>query len=504
MNQQTMDTLTLIFAGEAALMLTLICIMVFWKSFRAKRADQSAGDDLAKSVIKTEGERHAALKEAFSECYEMDDSELIKVVDEFIARERAFYKTLISVYVNRDAEQFKNLGDSLQEMVQPYTDLAKSAEPLANSEALEALEQKNEALSKELDESKDVMEGLMDEYKASFEKESKPEKDASESVDMAEDFVTEDDESSDTETEAVEDLDLALDDVELPDEASEEAVNEDAVEDLVEETPDEVTEDVAEEVELPAEPEEAASAEDATVDDIDDLLAEINAEAELTAPDPQPEAEQTEEETAVVSEIDVDDILAGVEGVQEENMEDESVSEGAVSEELVEDAIQQTTEEVTENTDDLIVDAPDEVKAEAEVKDENDDVLDEMEALLKGKPITDSDAVEAILDEEELDAENAESDVDIDLDIDSIMQEADATPTPIVEEAVAERVVESTEPEEKAADEVVEATETTTEIDEDSLDDLLDGLDDIDLAIEDSGEEIDLDFDEEELDESTV
>lgn len=173
MNSETMNLLMLTFAGEAILVLLTICVVLIWRNIRRKKADLNAANKLASEVITNDINRRDSLKQVFSECYNMKDDELEAVIDEFMNRERAFYKTLISVYVNRNPDEFSILGKALEEMVTPYTDLALSAEPAGNSEAMEALQQKNEALAKELDDSKTVMDDLLAEYTSTFDKELK-------------------------------------------------------------------------------------------------------------------------------------------------------------------------------------------------------------------------------------------------------------------------------------------------------------------------------------------
>lgn len=172
MNSETMDMLMLAFAGEAILVLLIICVILIWRNIRRKKAELNAANRLASEVITNDTNRRDTLKQVFSECYNMKDDELEAVIDEFLSRERAFYKTLISVYVNRNPDEFSMLGKALEEMVTPYTDLALSAEPAGNTEAIEALQQKNEALAKELDDSKSVMDDLLAEYTSTFDKES--------------------------------------------------------------------------------------------------------------------------------------------------------------------------------------------------------------------------------------------------------------------------------------------------------------------------------------------
>ncbi|GEM_PF-3153013 len=170
MNQETMKLLFMATGIEVAIVILLAGIFIFLRMKKGKKADQKAAEELVKNVKKNEKGRRESLLQVFGECYDMEQEELEAAVDEFLNREKAFYKTLISVYVNRDASEFSKLSGSLEEMVKPYADLALSADLSVDSEELEALQRQNQSLEKELEESKKVMDELLAEYTATFDK----------------------------------------------------------------------------------------------------------------------------------------------------------------------------------------------------------------------------------------------------------------------------------------------------------------------------------------------
>lgn len=488
MNQQTIEMLTLIFAGEAALMMTIMCIIMITRTLKARGKDQDAGNALAKEVLKSEDERHAALKEAFSECYTMEDDELMKVVDEFIARERAFYKTLIAVYVNRDGEQFKNLTSSLNEVVDSYTDLAKTAEPVANSEALEALEQKNEALSKELDESKDVMDGLMDEYKATFDKTGEqsasdteePDDEnmevESENTDEVEEEIALDDLDSDESEAAEDDIDLGEEDVptlnEIADPGSEDE-NLDDLDDLL--------------AEATEESDEVDSEDELDLDDID--LGDVD-EGESLEADDQADAEPETEDVETAAEVD--DIDALLEDINESNESeaetDEASSQAVLSDDDIDALLSGDGED--EITPDLMAEASpeedvaieDDVSSEESGEEVDSDPamsMDEIDALLNGEAVGEIESEPAEASEMD-ESETASSEVpeadeedalnDFDIDIDAIMAESEALAEEVAEENTA------TESEEDAMASSMEATQSDVDEAEAILDEMLSGL----------------------------
>ncbi len=176
MNQVTMESLLIMVGIEVAVLFALTGAFLLWRIKKGKKTDRKAAQTLVENVKSNEKNRREGLLKVFKECYEMEEDELNAAVDEFLNRERAFYKTLISVYVDRDASEFSKMTGALEEMVKPYSDLALSAEASVDSNQLDALQEQNKNLEKELGESKQVMDELLSEYTATFDKKSEEEK----------------------------------------------------------------------------------------------------------------------------------------------------------------------------------------------------------------------------------------------------------------------------------------------------------------------------------------
>ncbi len=170
MNKETMNTLLMTAGIELAVVFALFGCFLIWKMKKGKKADRNAAEVLVKNIKKNEDGRRESLLQVFGESYDMEGDDLNAAVDEFLKRERTFFKTLISVYVERDATEFSKLTTALEEMVKPYSDLALSTELSVDNDQLETLQKENETLGKELDESKKVMDELLSEYTATFDK----------------------------------------------------------------------------------------------------------------------------------------------------------------------------------------------------------------------------------------------------------------------------------------------------------------------------------------------
>ena len=211
-----MNTLLMTVGIELAVVFALLGCFLIWKMKRGKKADRNAAEVLVKNIKKNEGDRRESLLQVFGESYDMEEEELNAAVDEFLKRERTFFKTLISVYVERDATEFSKLATALEEMVKPYSDLALSTELSVDNDALEALQQENQTLGKELNESKKVMDELLSEYSATFDKEGegKEPEAVQEDAESASDPVEESDqiaETDDDESEMEGTLELTVD-----------------------------------------------------------------------------------------------------------------------------------------------------------------------------------------------------------------------------------------------------------------------------------------------------
>ena len=307
MNKETLNTLLMAVGIEIAVVLALVGIFLIFKMRKGKKADRNAAQALVQNVKGNEKSRRESLLQVFGESYDMDEDELNAAVDEFLKRERAFYKTLISVYVDRDAAKFAKLATDLEEMVKPYSDLALSADPAVDNEELEALQQQNSSLEKELNESKQVMDELLSEYTATFDKEGEgiaPEavKPQSETEEESDEAISETEEglNEQTDTELVSEENIELEGtMEL---------TVDSMPESFEVTPDEAIDIEAPETEaLETEALETDSADEVISDLVEEEQNANEIEAELDA-DQQTEGEEQQTDDSPINEVSLDEV----------------------------------------------------------------------------------------------------------------------------------------------------------------------------------------------------
>ncbi|MEQ8495521.1 MAG: hypothetical protein RLW42_15030, partial [Gammaproteobacteria bacterium] len=98
-------------------------------------------------------------------------------VEEFIAREQAFYQVMTSVYLERDDERLKAIPEELTKVISPWIrmtpkNMVAATEVDALSASNDALSQSNDALNAELEETRRSMDELMSEYMKAFHKDA--------------------------------------------------------------------------------------------------------------------------------------------------------------------------------------------------------------------------------------------------------------------------------------------------------------------------------------------
>ena len=170
---QTLELSYLILAVEFSLIALMTLAYMLYTRRRTVVADAAGAQALQAEITEREPTRRDALRKIFSERYNIKDAVLDAKVEEFVERERSFYETLLSVYVQHDPEGLSKMGGELNKVIAPWVSMVPegmvdgpTAEALQNN--LTELNSQNRNLSEELDHTKQVMEGLLDEYNAAF------------------------------------------------------------------------------------------------------------------------------------------------------------------------------------------------------------------------------------------------------------------------------------------------------------------------------------------------
>lgn len=148
-------------------LLAIVFATLLWRGGKRREAAAAASvDALVTNVTESAAPRREALLTVLRATYRFDQEEAERVVTDFIEREQAFYNMLIGVHLGRGGKTLADVPAELTRLVAPWLRLTPRATP--DDEAVAALESRNSALSAELDETKQVLDDLMNEYSAAF------------------------------------------------------------------------------------------------------------------------------------------------------------------------------------------------------------------------------------------------------------------------------------------------------------------------------------------------
>lgn len=135
-----------------------------------RKADESAASALQSGVEEGEPKRREALTTIFASTYNMEGEELAKTVDEFIARESAFYNAMANVYVDRNRDKLRELPATLTQVIAPW--IRMTPKNTVDASQVAGLSEANAVLEAELAETRFNLEALMNEYSAAFDKQT--------------------------------------------------------------------------------------------------------------------------------------------------------------------------------------------------------------------------------------------------------------------------------------------------------------------------------------------
>ncbi len=374
----------LILSAEVIVLLLVVGSVFLFFRLRNKKKDAHAATQLVDDLKKNEPDRRENLTQVFKDVYGIEGDELGTVVNEFIDREKAFYKVLLSTYLKRDASKLQTFGSELEKMVLPYMelvpkDMVDSSEVDALNADLEQLKKENSELGGELSSSKGIIDEMMSEYSRAFDKGAETDKDLPEAA-------TGEDKPADEEGAEIS-ADSQTEDSESDDEILPES---EAEVDIVVDEPDNMDE-------VPA-------------SETDGL-----AETELT--DSETPLAEAVGEVADVSENEIDSLLGGLDADLNSDSEDTAVEGGLADDEI--DALfdepaagSQEGEVIPESepvTDDVSpeLDAASAEDVTDDAQDENTDPVsspEKQQVDLSGSESDDSQVSDPTMSDSELDA----------------------------------------------------------------------------------------------------
>lgn len=159
----TLELASLIMSVEFALVSAGVLYVV---RRRQRHAAQAQGADLQTAVKGAAAERRESLTKLFRSNARLKGRELTVTVEQFMAREQAFYDAMLNIYLNREGKSLKDVPDELRKVLMPWVELQTATSQ--DSGDIGDLRAENAQLTAQIEHNKEVIERLLEEYDASF------------------------------------------------------------------------------------------------------------------------------------------------------------------------------------------------------------------------------------------------------------------------------------------------------------------------------------------------
>ncbi len=164
----TLELGSLMLALEFALLSWGVLVMMLRRQRRIAHEDHAHAGAVIEHLETNEVSRRDALATLFETTYRLEGEDLAAKVDEYVAREKAFYNAMLSLYLNRDGEKLKEIPEELTKVLTPWVHMTPRG--MIHASEVSGLENEKAQLAAELDSTKGTLEQLMDEYMAAFKK----------------------------------------------------------------------------------------------------------------------------------------------------------------------------------------------------------------------------------------------------------------------------------------------------------------------------------------------
>lgn len=162
----TLEAALLFLTVEFALLAVALAYSQLRRGKRRERATLASVDSLVTTVAQSDAPRREALHTVLRESYRFDADKAERIVSDFIEREHAFYNALIGVHLGRGGKTLADVPAEVTRLIAPWLRLTPA--PPADGGAVETLQSENQDLSRQLTETKQILDELMDEYSAAF------------------------------------------------------------------------------------------------------------------------------------------------------------------------------------------------------------------------------------------------------------------------------------------------------------------------------------------------
>ncbi|MGQ9660168.1 MAG: hypothetical protein ACUVT0_08785 [Thermochromatium sp.] len=164
----TLHLAALILTAEFALLAWGILFVMLRRQRHQARADEAHAGEAIRHLEANEMSHRDALTKLFEDTYHLEGEALTAKVEEYLARERAFYNVMLNLYLNRDGARLKEIPAELAKVIKPWAEITPAG--MISASTVSTLEDEKAQLLLELDNTKRTLEQLMEEYMAAFKK----------------------------------------------------------------------------------------------------------------------------------------------------------------------------------------------------------------------------------------------------------------------------------------------------------------------------------------------
>ncbi|EIC22443.1 hypothetical protein [Thiorhodovibrio frisius] len=164
----TLELASLIMSAEFALASAVILFIVRRRQRSAARTQETQTAELHQSVESEIPSRRESLTKLFQANAQLKGRQLTTTVNQFLSREQAFYDAMLNIYLNKDGKSLADIPDELRKVLTPWAELQESANE--DSAVAGDLQAENTELSQQLEHNKEIIERLLEEYDATFNK----------------------------------------------------------------------------------------------------------------------------------------------------------------------------------------------------------------------------------------------------------------------------------------------------------------------------------------------
>lgn len=164
----TIELASLILTAEFALVAAAVLYVMRRRERRAAESQRTESEDLRQTVQGELPSRREALTGLFKDNARLKGRQLSATVDQFIAREQAFYEAMLNIYLNKNEKSLSDIPDELRKVLAPWAELQRNANE--DSGAVGELRVENAELSEQIEHNKQIIQRLLEEYDATFNK----------------------------------------------------------------------------------------------------------------------------------------------------------------------------------------------------------------------------------------------------------------------------------------------------------------------------------------------